>query len=136
MTYEGAADERDENLFRKIAMHQDELGAAYHEWCQEEVRDAITELQIQDALEHKEPIRSQIKDALARATQLNFEELDRLRKQLRERKNAVYDQEFDNFRDAREDLADIVGRYEQITGELLRIRSLASALAIGTTPGD
>lgn len=136
MSYESAAQERDENLHRKIAMHLDELASAYLEWGQEEVRDAITELQIQLELEHGEPLRQQMADALDRAKQLNAAELDRLRQQMKERMRPVLDGDFQSFRDAREHLDEVVAKYDAISEELLRIRSIAVALSIGTQLGD
>jgi hypothetical protein len=134
MSYESDAQERDENLHRKIAMHLDELGQAYHGWAQEEVRDAITELKFQLPLEHPEPLRLELTDALARAKQLNETELDRLRNQMRDRLHPVLDGDFQSFRDARENLDEVIARYDAISVELLRIRSIAVALAIATEP--
>jgi hypothetical protein len=136
MSYASAADERDENLHRKIAMHIDYLADAYHEWAQAEVRDAITELQIQLQLEHAAPLKVELTDALERTTHLNTNELDRLRQQMKERERLVRDGEFQNFRDGREHLEEVIARYEAATQELLRIRSLAMALALGTDPVD
>lgn len=136
MSYASAADERDENLHRKIAMHVDYLADAYHEWAQAEVRDAIAELQIQLQLEHADPLKRELNDALDRATHLNAKELDRLRQQMKERERLVRDGEFQNFRDGREHLEEVIARYESISQELLRVRSLAIALALGTNPVD
>jgi hypothetical protein len=136
MSYASASEERDETLLHKIAMHLEELVGAYLGWAQEEVRDAITELQIQLQLEHPAALTDELRDSLDRVSQLNATEIDRLRKQVRERMRAVGDGDFQTFRDAREHLDEVVVRCEAISAELLRIRSVLVALAEGTQPED
>jgi hypothetical protein len=133
VTYLESINERDDTVARRMAMNADNAHRNYREWIQEELKDAIRELQILDAAKTGDSeTQAEISQQLRRVHDINGRELEDLNRRMRGRLKEVAEGENQSFLEDREYLEEVLCRFEGIVRELLRLRSFLVAQSIGT----